>query len=210
MALVDAQYRFIWIDTGGNGSMSDSQIFNASQLSELLNTDTLGLPDSEPLPNSDTVMPFFMLGDDAFALRKTMMKPYGIRNLHREQRIANYRISRGRRVVENAFGILTARNQILLKSIMQRPEVVRDMIEAMVCIHNLLRRRNPVMNVSLVDGEDDEHNIIPGEWRNQHQLDDGMPARGHRARVEGQQQREALKDYFNSPAGAVSWQDRMI
>ncbi|XP_054757229.2 uncharacterized protein LOC129263342 [Lytechinus pictus] len=32
MALVDADYRFIWVDIGGMGSASDAQIYNASEL----------------------------------------------------------------------------------------------------------------------------------------------------------------------------------
>ncbi len=34
MALVDAHYKFIWIDVGANGSASDAHIFNSSELYE--------------------------------------------------------------------------------------------------------------------------------------------------------------------------------
>ena len=34
MALVDADYKFIWADIGGMGSASDAQIYNASELNE--------------------------------------------------------------------------------------------------------------------------------------------------------------------------------
>ncbi len=36
MALVDADYKFIWIDMGGNDSASNAQIFNSSELRECI------------------------------------------------------------------------------------------------------------------------------------------------------------------------------
>ena len=36
MALVDADYKFLWVEVGSNGSASDAQVFNAGQLKEFI------------------------------------------------------------------------------------------------------------------------------------------------------------------------------
>ena len=46
----------------------------------------------------------------------------------KEKRIANYRNFRGRKVVENAFGILASRVSVLLDTVEKRPKVVRDIV----------------------------------------------------------------------------------
>ena len=103
LALVDVEYKFMWVHVGSSGSSSDGQIFNHSKLRR---NGTLGLPPPEPLEPGLPNLHYFLLGDDAFALMPWMVKPYSRRQLTREERIANYRTSRGRMVVENAFGIL--------------------------------------------------------------------------------------------------------
>ena len=78
---------------------------------------------------------YFLLGDDAFSLLLWLVKPYSRWQLTREEKIANYRISRARRVVENSFG----RFRMLLTTIEQRPKVVRDIVVTCVVLHNMLR-----------------------------------------------------------------------
>ena len=111
MALVDADYKFMFTGVGGVGHQSDMQLFNSSPLKEGLDEGDLDIPPPDNLPNDNVPFPYFILRDDAFALREYMMKPFSQRNLTKEQRIYNYRISRARMVVENAFGILAQRWQ---------------------------------------------------------------------------------------------------
>ena len=77
--------------------------------------------------------------DDAFALMPWMVKPDSRAQITREERIANYRIFKGRRVVENIFGIFVSWFMILLGTMEQRPRVVRDIVFTCVVLHTMLR-----------------------------------------------------------------------
>ena len=211
MALVDAEYKFIWAEVSGNGSAGDAQVFNNSELKDAIDKSELGLPDPAPLPNDDQPMPFYIAADDAFALKKWLMKPFSKKNMSNSERVYNYRLSRGRRIVENAFGILAHRFRCLLTTMLQSPETVTSIVLSCICLHNLLRLRNRNEHVSVADQEDNNHNIIPGEWRKDNPLIDGVSELPpNSATKAAKNQREYLRAYFSSVAGSVSWQDDMI
>jgi hypothetical protein len=81
----------------------------------------------------------FVVGDDAFPLKTYLMKPYSKVALSKEQKIFNYRLSRPRTVVENAFGILVSRFHIFEKPISCLPETADKVTKACCAIHNYLR-----------------------------------------------------------------------
>ncbi|WAR05897.1 HARB1-like protein [Mya arenaria] len=177
----------------------------------MLEENNLGLPDPDPLPGDDMNTPYFLIGDDAFPLRTWMMKPYSRRNLTNEERIFNYRLSRARRVVENAFGLLAMRFQCLLGCLNQMPETVDLIILACVTLHNLISIRYPAIARLAVDQEDEHNQLVPGEWRQGRQLADGDRTHGRNVVTSaGVSQRNYIKHYFNSRAGSVEWQQNMI
>lgn len=103
------------------GSLPDSSVFSATEFGQAVENDTLNAPPPSSLSGTDIMMPYFLVGDEIFPLRHNLMRPYSKRNrLTETQRIYNYRHSRARRVIENAFGILTTRygteNGILFQS----------------------------------------------------------------------------------------------
>ncbi|XP_070184609.1 putative nuclease HARBI1 [Littorina saxatilis] len=53
LALVDADYNFIWVDVGAMGHMSDAQIYNASEVKECFEDGTINLPPPQPMTNDD-------------------------------------------------------------------------------------------------------------------------------------------------------------
>ena len=58
LALVDANYKFLWIELGGVGNMSDAQIFNDTELYECLQEGSIGVPPPCPMTNDDQDMPY--------------------------------------------------------------------------------------------------------------------------------------------------------
>ena len=126
-------------------------------------------------------------GDDAFALMPWLVKPYSRCQMTRGEKIANYRISRGRWVVENSFGILIKRFRVLLITMEQRPKVVRDIVLTCVVLHNMLRSHQGGADRSPTPADD----IQPPQGEQRHQGNFGNPSR------EAKHQRDLLKDYFN-------------
>ena len=165
LALIDADYKFIWADLGGLGSSSDAQMYNNCELKEYVEGDNIGFPRPDPLPNDTQDVPYYFIGDDAFALRETKMKPYGLRGLDDNHRIFNYRLSRARRVVENAFGILANRFQVMLGTMQHLPENVKLVTKTCICLHNLMRIRYPGLQNQQLDRVENNGVIIAGAWR---------------------------------------------
>ncbi len=163
MALVDADYKFIWIDVGDNGCASDAQIFNSSELRECMESGDIKLPDDAPVPNDDRPISFFIIGDDAFPLHTWPIKPFSQRNMEMDECIFDYWLSYPCRVSENIFGIMANSWRCLLKPQKQNPKTVESIVSAYCFLHNLCRIWYP--GNPPLDRDNANHEIIPGEWR---------------------------------------------
>lgn len=211
LALVDSDYKFLWLDVGSPGSMSDAQIFNDSELKQSIEDGTIGIPAAEPIPGEDRALPYYILGDDAFALKIWLMKPYARRNLTHDERIYNYRISRGRRIVENVFGVMSSKFRVLRTTINYQPAHVTRIVYACCILHNMLRRRYRQEFDNKLDKEKEDGSVQPGEWRRHGGLADVQQEAVQRRSTQlAKRQRLYLQAYFNSPRGAVPFQERMI
>jgi hypothetical protein len=215
MACVDANYKFLMVDVGVNGRVSDGGVIEQTTFYNKLQNSNLKLPNSEPLPRSrdNREIPRVFLGDDAFALSNNIMKPFSHRTLAYEENIFNYRLSRARRVVENAFGILSSRFRIFHTAINLEPDKVETIVLVCCALHNFLREnaRSTYSPPQLIDSENIESGtIIEGAWRTEPQhLVPLEITRGRNAPLEAKSIRDHLKRYFMNE-GKVLFQDRMV
>jgi hypothetical protein len=118
----------------------------------------LNLPTNKPLPGQVEDSPMVLIGDEAFALKPYLLKPFPRRQSHNNIRLDNYnyRLCRARRVVENAFGILTKKWRIYNRPIEVKEETTIKMIMATCILHNFIR----VQNCSIDTTEPDENDSI--------------------------------------------------
>lgn len=109
-----------------------------------------------------------------------------------KQKIFNYRLSRARRYIECTFGILSNKFRVFHTPINANFSIAKTIVKASCILHNFIRVRdgyngNELLSVSgLID-----MNLQPTSRT-------------------GNTLRELFADYFISPAGSVSWQDRQI
>lgn len=141
------------------------------------------------------------------------MKPFGGHSLSYEEKVFNYRLSRARRIVENAFGILVSRFRIFERTISLLPESIDKVICAACALHNFLRTKSSsaYMPRDTVDTEDfDMGRIIEGTWRDEtNGLRSVLRVGPHQQTKKAKEKREAYKNYFVNE-GAVDWQQHMI
>lgn len=200
MAIVDDDYCFRYIDVGASGMASDGSVFRNCSIYNKL--------ESNLLPNGGVIV-----ADAAFPLKLYIIKPYPGDNLTLAQKIFNYRLSRARRIVENAFGILVSRFRIFQKPIATDVDTVNTIVLAACALHNRLRKekRNTYITNCDVDREDIEtRNIILGSWRTENKGLENVCRQGcNHPSISTVQKRETIQNYFNNE-GVVLWYEKMI
>lgn len=134
--LMQALGIFMNINVGWPGKVHDARVFANSSLFKKANNGTL-LPSRPKLMNGVQV-PLVILGDPAYPLMPWLMKPY-LENSSTttKERHFNYRQSRARMVVENAFGRLKGRWRCLLKRIDANVYNVPNIVATCVVLHNI-------------------------------------------------------------------------
>ncbi|CAL1687601.1 unnamed protein product [Lasius platythorax] len=245
MAACDANYKFTWVDIGDYGGISDGGVWANSDFGRSLERGQVDLPFPQYWPGMVQPMSFTFVGDAAFPLRIFMMRPYAKPKRRRNQGqqeeeeemnedynrdivgglglrelIFNYRLSRAKKVIENAFGILVSKWTILKGSIACSLETCETI--ALVVLHNFLlfsEEELPMQqqryNVrGLTDQEGPHGELFHGAWRrevpdiNIFQRIGRMGS--NNAAADAVRLRNNLRDYFVSEVGEIEWQYKGI
>lgn len=75
LAIVDANYKLIYIDVGAFEKELESTIFESSPFYKKLENNELNIPRSQPLPGTDNPkMLFIFIGDEAFSFSPKIMR----------------------------------------------------------------------------------------------------------------------------------------
>lgn len=202
LAIVGPSYEFLAVDIGSFGREGDAGIFSKCSLGRAIKDKLFDIPGATILPNTEIVAPQVFLGDEAFPILENLLKPYPRnQSLHdKSKAIFNYRLSRARRIVENAFGLLTQNFRIFLTPIHTNPDIIEDLITTACILHNLMieaHGTNFEMDNStpaILSSIDELH---------EHEIESD-PEQELKYKI-----RDTFKDYFNS-VGSVPWQNDSI
>ena len=169
-------------------------------------------PPRKPLPGFPQagLLPHCFVGDEAFPLSVDLMRPYprGQRGtkLAEDKLVFNYRLSRARRIVECAFGILVQRFRVFDHRMYLSDENATIITKACTVLHNYLTP--PCTDYqSIMDRlnpEGRQYNENQGALRNVHNY------HGYHSPTDAAIIRDWYKAYFRSPVGALPYQMEKI
>lgn len=142
------------------------------------------------------------------------MKPYsGVHPKGSSKRIFNGRLSRGRIIVENVFGILSVVFRIFRRPMLLEPDKASAVVLTCCLLHNFMRKRDSANSYNPQGTYDSEvlGEVIPGVWRVE-----GFPT-GTFLRLKkvprkpsdlAKKYQQQFAEYFISDIGKVPWQNK--
>ncbi|XP_034059840.1 protein ANTAGONIST OF LIKE HETEROCHROMATIN PROTEIN 1-like [Gymnodraco acuticeps] len=203
LAVVDAEYLFRVVDVGGFGRSSDGGSLQNSAFGESLRDGSLQLPPDTVIPGAERLglLPHVFVGDEAFPLLDNLLRPFPGRQLTRERRLFNYRLSRARLVVECTFGILSSQWRMFRRVITTSPEVTELCVKATCVLHNFLRRKTI--------GRSSRTPVVAESSDEAPTLRDAPMMGSNNATRRSIQLRETFCSYLNEE-GVVSWQHKVV
>src|SRR5579859_1890102 len=150
IVMVDDRRRVIDLEAGWPGSVNDRRIWDNSSLKRIHEEWLNQLPTTElttfQFPDGVEMVeevPAFILGDSAYPNTRHMVSTFRMSDIRGEEVIAelNQRLGSARYVVENAFGIMKQRFQLLKAPLECSHENVKyaiKLVVSMFVLHNFL------------------------------------------------------------------------
>lgn len=202
MASADADGLFTFISVGDYGRNSDGRVVKSSGFLRALTENKLNIPPPAALTNDEnnSTFPMFFVGDEAFPLIKNIMRPYPRRTLTNPKRIFNYRLSRARKSVECAFGMLVSKFRIFETQIDCEPDKVVHIVKAACVLHNFIRKHDG--RFLHVNNERDIGAIYHALPSLQQEFHGRQP-------TTASDLRDRLCAYFVKPENALPWQNNV-
>lgn len=208
MAICDSSYKFVLIDIGARGRQSDGGIWSRSEMGKAFAAGEMNIPPPDRVFEGP-VLPYTLVGDEAFQLTKYMMRPFpGKGGLTKEKRIFNYRLSRARHMVECTFGILSSQWRIYKRPINTSIQTAEKIVKAIIVLHNFLRQNANDINICFPETS----NVIDIPRLSEVEsaaLIDLSNAGSNTHTREAFHVRSTFVGYFNNE-GAVPWQEMFI
>lgn len=202
LASADADGIFTFISVGDYGRNSDGRVIKSSGFLNALTENRLSIPHPDVLPNdgNSSTFPMFFVGDEAFPLNQNIMRPYPRRTLTNDKRIFNYRLSRARKSVECAFGMLVSKFRIFETQIDCKPEKVGHIVKAACVLHNFIRKHDGRFSHANIEKDIvAKYNAMPSLQLELH----------GRQPTTASELRDRLCAYFARPENALPWQNNV-
>ena len=107
----------------------------------------LNIPQPSKVPQSQRILPYAFIADDAFGLKNHLMRMVlmsmdQFQHLSHAERVFNNRSLQAQTVIENAFGVAACHFCILHRPIIAQPTTVMSITKAIVALHSLLMSLN--------------------------------------------------------------------
>lgn len=198
-AIADARYKFITVDVGDYGRRSDSGVFMETGVYHHLENNSLNVPPPKPLPGTNEHVPHVLLGDQGYPLKGYLMRPYPTgNNVDTEKENFNYRLSRARRSVECAFGILVSKWRCLKTELQVDPCHVDTLVKTVCLLHNIV-----------IDKDGINESVSLNVDTTEHSFDSTSLRRFNRSSRRAYEIRDIFKQYFkdnniNKPNDSVN------
>ncbi|KAK0394078.1 hypothetical protein QR680_000557 [Steinernema hermaphroditum] len=202
LGICDADYRFLYYDIGNYGHHHDSHVLESSSFGRSLQEGSFQFPEDSYLTGTEVLLPYFFLGDAGFPLQERLQKPF-TGTTSKIQATFNYRLSRARRVIEDAFGILATRWRILLKDIETSTPLADSIVRACLHLHNFLSDEEPFARRRHNENGVDPERFVQARM----QSAPVHPARSQNSTTYAKNVRRKLAVYFRRQ-GRVPWQHR--